>query len=124
MQQYVPSTDQLVVEVFVRDIERTRAFYTTLGFEVEGVKPGFLTVSWEGHKLFFDQQPNLGDVPTQPQANVRVMVLDVDHYWDLCAEIGASVIKPIADRDYGLRDFTVADPDGFGVRFGTRLSDR
>jgi len=31
------------------------------------------------------------------------------------------VIKPIGDRDYGLRDFTVTDPDGFGLRFGARL---
>ena len=26
--------------------------------------------------------------------------------------------------DYGLRDFTIADPDGFGVRFGTRIEAR
>jgi hypothetical protein len=31
------------------------------------------------------------------------------------------VLAPIADREYGLRDFTIADPDGFGVRFGTRI---
>jgi hypothetical protein len=34
------------------------------------------------------------------------------------------VLAPIADRDYGLRDFTIADPDGFGVRFGTRIEPR
>jgi hypothetical protein len=27
----------------------------------------------------------------------------------------------VADRDYGLRDFTIADPDGFGIRFATRI---
>lgn len=31
------------------------------------------------------------------------------------------VLAPISDRYYGLRDFTVADPDGFGIRFGTRI---
>jgi hypothetical protein len=30
----------------------------------------------------------------------------------------------VADRDYGLRDFTVLDPDGFGLRFASRLPDR
>ena len=40
----------------------------------------------------------------------------------LVVEVYARVIKPIADRYYGLRDFTIADPDGFGLRFGTSLS--
>ena len=35
--------------------------------------------------------------------------------------MGAPVLAPIADREYGLRDFTILDPDGFGVRFGARL---
>jgi len=40
------------------------------------------------------------------------------------AELGARVIDPIAERYYGLRDFTIADPDGFGIRFATRLPRR
>ncbi len=32
-------------------------------------------------------------------------------------EIGARIVAPIADRYYGLCDFTIADADGFGVRF-------
>jgi len=28
---------------------------------------------------------------------------------------------PLGDRYYGLRDFTLADPDGFGVRFASML---
>jgi hypothetical protein len=37
--------------------------------------------------------------------------------------MGARVLAPIADRDYGLRDFTIADPDGFGIRFATRIGN-
>ena len=37
------------------------------------------------------------------------------------ASTSAEVLSPIADRVYGLRDFTIIDPDGVGVRFGTRL---
>jgi hypothetical protein len=36
---------------------------------------------------------------------------------------GCDLSLAIDDRDYGLRDFTLADPDGFGVRFGTWLHD-
>jgi len=34
------------------------------------------------------------------------------------------IIIPIADRYYGLRDFLIADPDGFGVRFASALDQR
>ena len=51
------------------------------------------------------------------------MVANVDHYWELATKLGARVIRPIEDRYYGLRDFTIAGPDGIGLRFGTRLTD-
>lgn len=52
------------------------------------------------------------------------MVANVDQYWKLAQEMGARIIIPIADRYYGLRDFTIADPDGFGVRFASLLLGR
>ena len=49
------------------------------------------------------------------------MVPNVDDYWKLVKEMGAQIVIPIADRYYGLRDFIISDPDGFGVRFATCL---
>jgi len=49
------------------------------------------------------------------------MVPDVDACWKKVLDLGAHVIKEIGDRDYGLRDFTIAGPDGIGLRFGTRI---
>jgi catechol 2,3-dioxygenase-like lactoylglutathione lyase family enzyme len=117
---YVPATQQLVVEVFVRDLDRAVGFYRDLGFELLNRKDGFATVAWEGHELFLDERPH-HEPPPAPQANVRVMVPDVDAWWRRAIGMGARVLAPIADREYGLRDFTIADPDGFGVRFGTRI---
>src|SRR5947209_14920619 len=118
MPPYVPATRQLVVEVFVRDVRRATAFYRAFGFEVVEDKGSFVALTWEGHELFLDERPHLPAVPDFPAANVRVMVPDVDRYWALALakETGCRIVAPIADRDYGLRDFTVADPDGFGVR--------
>jgi uncharacterized glyoxalase superfamily protein PhnB len=103
-----------------------------LGFEVLRDGGDFVELTWEDHRLFLAEPSALpeGDHvglpkrPRLPVANARVMVSDVDHYWRLADEIGATVIVPIADRYYGLRDFTIADPDGFGVRFATTLSER
>lgn len=117
---YVPATQQLVVEVFVRDLDRAVGFYRDLGFELLTRKDGFATVAWEGHELFLDERPH-HEPPPAPQANVRVMVPDVDAWWRRAIGMGARVLAPIADREYGLRDFTITDPDGFGVRFGTRI---
>ena len=50
--------------------------------------------------------------------------LHVCHVNPLLTAMGAPVIAPLVDRDYGLRDVTIADPNGFGVRFGTRIAKR
>jgi len=49
------------------------------------------------------------------------LVPDVDDRWRLANEIAAQIVVPLGDRYYGLRDFTLADPDGFGVRFASTL---
>jgi catechol 2,3-dioxygenase-like lactoylglutathione lyase family enzyme len=120
---YVPATKQLVVEVFVRRLDQAIDFYRDLGFQLVSRKNGFATLAWEKHELFLDERPAF-EPPPSPQANVRVMVRDVDAWWRRAVGMGARVVAPIADRDYGLRDFTIADPDGFGVRFGTRIEPR
>jgi catechol 2,3-dioxygenase-like lactoylglutathione lyase family enzyme len=121
----VPPEDQLVVELFVRDFEASLAFYTAFGFEVERREEDFAVLRWEGCALFLDASPGQGTRPSQPAGNVRVMVPDVDAYWRKAREMGAPVLGGgIGDRPYGLRDFTVLDPDGFGVRFASPLSGR
>jgi catechol 2,3-dioxygenase-like lactoylglutathione lyase family enzyme len=120
MPPYVPATEQLVIEIFVRVLDRALEFYRGLGFELVGRKGSFVALAWEGHRLFLDEQPQLAP-PTSPQANVRVMGPDVDAGWRRVTGVGARVLAPIGDRYYGLRDFTIADPDGFGVRFASRI---
>ena len=122
MATYVPSTDQLVAEVFVRDAKRSRDFYLALGFELIEDRGSFISMAWEGHKFFLDERSDMPPAPGFPQANTRIMVPNVDEYWKLTQEMGALVIAPLEDRGYGLRDFTIADPDGYGLRFGTRVA--
>src|SRR5205823_14124768 len=99
---YVPATQQLVIEIFVRDIGRAVAFYRRLGFDVVEDKGGFVALAWENHQLFLDERPDLPPMLSEPVANVRIMVPDVDRYWALAKEIGCPIVAPIADRDYGI----------------------
>ncbi|MDQ3835611.1 MAG: VOC family protein [Thermoproteota archaeon] len=52
------------------------------------------------------------------------MVPNVDDYWKLVKEMRAQIVIPIADRYYGLRNFIISDPDGFGVRFASPSSQK
>jgi uncharacterized glyoxalase superfamily protein PhnB len=54
--------------------------------------------------------------------NLRVAVDDVDGAWEAALATGAAVEVPIADRCYGLRDFTIRDPDGFAMRFAAPIA--
>jgi len=129
MSRYVDPTEQLVTEIVVRDIKRSTAFYCRLGFSLLRDGGDFVELTWEDHRLFLAEVSAFRDAdhvespaPSQfPPANIRVMVPKVDDYWHLAMECGARIVVPIGDRYYGLRDFTIADPDGFGVRFATIL---
>jgi catechol 2,3-dioxygenase-like lactoylglutathione lyase family enzyme len=129
LNRYVPSTQQLVTEILVRDIRRSTDFYQSLGFTLLRDDGDFVALAWEDHQLFLAQptafhqgmQVTIGPPATVPVAGVRVMVPNVDDYWKKVSDIGAPIVIPIADRSYGLRDFTISEPDGFAVRFATRL---
>jgi len=125
---YVPPTSQLVLELFVRSLPASLSFYTSLGFTFIAQRGQFVELAWEDHLLYLDGSHgsalNLPPQTYHPQANVRVMVPDVDAAWERAVAVGAKVLVPIQDQYYGLRDFTILDPDGFGVRFGTRLPEQ
>jgi hypothetical protein len=50
--KYVEANEQLVVEIYVRDVKQSAAFYEKLGFKVRRKEPGFLELGWESSRLF------------------------------------------------------------------------
>ncbi|HET7551868.1 MAG TPA: VOC family protein [Gemmatimonadaceae bacterium] len=113
--------EQLVVEIMVRDLDRSLAFYTAIGFTLDRRDGGFAALKWGDRWLFLDQRDDLPALHGPARANVRILTTDVDQVWATAQTLGLPVERPIADRYYGLRDFTVRDPDGFGLRFATPL---
>ncbi len=111
--------EQLVVEIVVRDLDRSIAFYSALGFMLERRDAGFAALRWEGRLLFLDQRSDLPELSGPSRANVRILTGEVDSVWAAAQTLDLPVEQPIADRHYGLRDFTVLDPDGFGLRFAS-----
>jgi catechol 2,3-dioxygenase-like lactoylglutathione lyase family enzyme len=71
MTTYVPAVEQLVVEVFVREASRSKAFYEQLGFDIAEDRGTFVVRTWEGHEHFLDRRTRLPDPRTATQADVR-----------------------------------------------------
>ncbi|MEX2236692.1 MAG: VOC family protein [Dehalococcoidia bacterium] len=115
--------NQLVLELYTSDIKRSTQWYQAWGFElVDDSDDHFVVLRWGGTLLFLEQVDDLGGDLPRLAGNIRVMVPDVDRYWTKALELGREVIRPIADRYYNLRDFTVASPDGVGLRFASPRS--
>ncbi|MGA9769517.1 MAG: VOC family protein [Blastocatellia bacterium] len=119
--RYVPANEQLIIELYTGDIKASCAFYLAFGFEVVREESNFIVLGWKDSMLFLEEIENCPPPPLSPAGNIRVMVPNVDYYWELATKLGARVIHSIEDRYYGLRDFTIAGPDGIGLRFGTSL---
>lgn len=47
----------------------------------------------------------------------------VDTYYKLLQQNGVQIIYPIGDRDYGIRDFAIQDPDGNTLIFGNEMKE-
>ena len=108
-------TAQGVVEIVGPDLDRALAFYTALDFCVERRTGDFAVVNRRGCRLFLVENRN---APTGKRwTNLRIVVDDVDAVWMRANELGLPIVVAIGDRPYGLRDFTLADPSGFEIRF-------
>lgn len=106
---------QGVLEIVGPDLERSLAFYIALGFAIERRTGLFAVLNGYGVRLFLAED---AAAPTGDRwCNVRIIVADVDAVWQHVHELGLAPRHAIADRPYGLRDFTIADPSGFELRF-------
>ena len=121
MTNHVPATEQLVVEIYVRDLRHSLSFYQKLGFRLIRQEPAFAELAWEDSRLMLEEFKQMPSPPPFPMANIRIMVANVDEYRGLAKEMDARIFREIGDRYYGLRDFTLVGPDGIGIRFATEL---
>jgi len=120
----------LAVELFVPDVREAVAFYSeTLGME-------FLRADEDGAGGYSFAAMALGEAFLMLMADsyqhqdltnrgagidIRLVVPDVDAVYRRVTDAGVEITKPIGDRDYGLRDFTMRDPNGFRLRFASPL---
>ena len=111
---------QLVTELPVRSVAESLTFYRAAGFTLVRATPTFGVLRWGDRYLFLAERADV-TVSDNP-ANIRVIVGDVDARFEQAQAKGWSIRHALADRGYGLRDFTVLDPDGYELRFASVLA--
>ncbi|UAY90424.1 VOC family protein [Pectobacterium polaris] len=79
---------------------------------------GFVILKREEAELHLTLQPQ-HKAASYPIAHL--LVDDANALFTLCQEIGAKIVKGVQDKDYGIRAFVFADPDGNRIDVGQIL---
>jgi catechol 2,3-dioxygenase-like lactoylglutathione lyase family enzyme len=90
-------------------------FYLDLGFRIERQSDSFAVLCGYSIRLFLEENPKAST--GKRWVNIRLLVANIDLVRKYVREIGIACTEEIADRSYGIRDFTVADPSGLDIRF-------
>lgn len=130
----------LVPELLVSDIAKSRAFYQeVLGFSVMWERPAekFVYLGREGVELMLEQPVGRHfllaplEHPYGRGMNLQIQVTDVDSLHGSVVASGALIYLPMEEKWYqtagyfsGNRQFIVADPDGYLLRFFEDLGSR
>ena len=117
-------------ELFVPDVEATVRFWVErLGAECVRLEPGsFGVVRLEASIVFVAHESHYGEMGGTLGGrrgvglDVRIVVADVDALHRRVRAAGVEIVHDIADRDYGLRDFIITDPNGYRIRFASPLA--
>ena len=115
-------SERLRIEFFPSDVDRTVAFYESLGFEVTGRSPGppaYASVRLGGVRLGLCQAPLVDPAARALPAGTEIVIEvdDVEARRDGFVSRGVVLAEDLVEREWGLSDFRVLDPDGYYLRF-------
>lgn len=121
-----------MVELHVPDFEKTKSFYTSLGFEVvwERIPEGFkgycvlrlennVICFWGGNENIYqhDYFKKFDKITTKGYGvEIVLQVSNLDELYQK-ANLTNCVFEKLLKRPWGVRDFRIVDPWGFYLRF-------
>ena len=112
--------DRLHVSLFVSDLDAAIDFYTRrLGFALGftwGDPPKMAGVTLGDAQIFL----TIG-TPGPDGCAVYFVVSDADEMHEFVAANSVEVVVPPGDREYGIRDFTIRDLNGYHLTFGHNI---
>ena len=130
----MPHFTKLTPNLLVASVERSLAFYVdTLGFErgmtVPDASPfAFAAVTSGAVEIFFNdaagavkEYPGFAGKPIGATGTLFIEMEGVDALHDRLAPT-VKILMPIVTQFYGMREFAIADPDGYVITFAERTS--
>ncbi len=134
--------NRLIPELDVSDLVRSLQFYReVIGCELLYERPEerFAFLDLEGAQFMLEEAAGPGrrfrtallEYPFGRGINLQIQVTNVDALYQRCSESQCSIVIELEERWYrkdelelGNRQFVIADPDGFLLRFFEDLGSR
>jgi catechol 2,3-dioxygenase-like lactoylglutathione lyase family enzyme len=129
----MPQYRSLTPNLLVADVSRSLAFYVELlGFEQGMTVPdrppfAFASVTAGPVQIFFNEAeaavreyPPLGGRPIGATATMFIEVAAIEDLWT-ALQAKVSVVLPLRTQWYGMKEFAIADPDGYLITFAERV---
>ena len=95
-------------------------FKSKLGFDLDFTAPGWEFLSFGDFKVMLGECSD--EMTAEATGNhswfAHCLVENVDEIYTEFNERGAVILSRIADKPWGIRDFTVVTPDGHRIVFG------
>ncbi len=111
---------------YVKDIEKTAEFYTSLGFTKEKHEPDHLSIRLNWFWIDFHPQDKEDKLEFQKEATLAnkgagmflyISVEDVDTFYEDVIAKGLNPSSTPRDWPWGNREFVLRDPDGYKLVF-------
>lgn len=112
-----------------RNLNETRAFYERLGFQAAGWWPtafgGYAILRRGDLSMHFFSFANISPAENYAQCYWRVKDVDALHEEFLATGLpgsGMPRLEPVEDKAWGMREFSVIDPNGNLIRVGRQIA--
>lgn len=110
----------------VKDLEVAAAYFIDkLGMTRDFTAPGWEFLSFGDFKVMLGECSD--EMSAEATGNhswfAHALVENVDEVYAEFKTRGAEIISPIADKPWGIREFSVVTPDGHRIVFGQLMSE-
>lgn len=128
----IPAHNNILLELHVPDFKQVKDFYLKLGFEIVweetmGGPSNYLVLKlgnnilcfWPGNESVNEQTYFKSYPPNTTRGygvEIVIMVEDIDTFY-VSAKDSVEVVEPLKKQPWGLKDFRIADPFGYYLRF-------
>ena len=99
--------------------ESIRFYIDTLGFKLDfqyGEPYFYAGLSYGPVNLHISTKYPLRD--NTGHGHLYITCDEVDNYYEVLVKKGVRIVSPLGDQPYGLKDFSITDPDGNMLGFG------